>query len=158
MILVKPSLRQLMHLCEHARADEVEQYEALVSREWNPETAASDYYASRGVSLCLVDKATGVPLAAAGWVPLHDGVWHGWMVGTDEAWTTHWQSITKACRKVMDRMLADGARRLQFSALASREKTCEWYARGLKMQREGEMKAYGFNGETAVLYARTRGS
>jgi hypothetical protein len=157
VILVKPTLRDLLFLCEHARADEIEQYEAIVAKEWNPEAVAADLYARSGISLCLFDKATGVPVMAGGWDMRIDGVWAGWMVGTDAGWATHWRSVTKATRRMMQLLLDRGERRLQIVALESREKTCEWYARGLKMEREGQMKAYGFNGENAVMYARTRG-
>lgn len=157
MILMKPRLQDLLYLCHHAREDEIEQHEALLGRPWNAEAVAADHFTRQGVSLVMLSKRTGLPVVAGGWCPLIDGVWSGWMVGTPEGWDAEWRGITLTCNSVMRRMLSQGERRLQLLVLASREKTCEWYERGLRMQREGEMKNYGAGGETAVLYARTQG-
>lgn len=153
---MKPKLGHLLYLCHNARDDEIEQYEALLGRPWDAEAVAADHFSRQGASLVLLSKRTGLPVVAGGWCPLHEGVWAGWMVGTQEGWDAEWRAITLACNSVMRRMLSNGARRLQLLVLGSREKTCEWYERGLRMQREGEMKAYGAGGETAVCYARTQ--
>jgi hypothetical protein len=158
MILLKPTLADLLYLTHHARDDEVEQYEALLGRPWDAEAVAADHFARSGVSLALFSKQTGRPVVAGGWCPIVDGVWAGWMVGTMPGWDAEWRAITLACNSVMRRMLSSGARRLQLLVLESRTKTCEWYERGLRMQREGEMKAYGAEGQSAVMYARTQGA
>jgi hypothetical protein len=155
VIVVKPSLYALIYLCENARPDEIVQHQAIVGRVWNPDDVANDHYNRRGVKFMLVGD-DHVPIVAGGWDPVIEGVWHGWLVGTMVGWEKHWISITKECRRIMDSMLDKGARRLQFSAITSRQQACKWYADGLKMQPEGVQRNYGFNGEDIVMYARVK--
>lgn len=156
MIVVKPSLFTLLYLCQHARPDEIEQHEAIVGRRWDADDVANDHYNRRGIKFALIGD-DHKPVVAGGWDPVIDGVWHGWLVGTMAGWDAHWRSITKHCRRIMDDLIINGgARRLQFSVLASRTKACEWYEGGLKMQAEGTLRQYGFNGEDTIMYARVK--
>lgn len=155
MRLVQPTMLQLLTLTAQARPDEIEQYEALVAREWNVDDVANDHYNRIGVKFCLTTD-DGTPVAAGGWDPIIDGVWQSWMVGTMDQWGRHWRSITKASRRVMDRLEESGARRLQTNALASRAAACQWYVKGLKMQPEGVMRGFGMNGEDVAMFARVK--
>ena len=56
----------------------------------------------------------------------------------------------------MGRLFEMGAHRLQIIALESRVGACHWYAKGLKMQREGVIRGYGRNGENAIMFGRLR--
>jgi hypothetical protein len=152
--LYTPTLGDLMLLCSKARPDEIEQYEALVGEEWDTEKVAVDHWQRPGVKFVLV--ADGKPIVAGGFDPVIPGVLQSWMVGTMDTWESHWRSITKYSRRIMDELLESGARRLQTCVLTSRYETCEWYKRGLKMEFEGTFRRYGAHGESMDLYARIR--
>ncbi len=153
MRLVTPTLLDIMKLCASARPDEIQQYEALVGRKWELDDVVAGHQSRIGVKFALLDDA-GEPVCAAGWEPVIPGVWNGWMVGTMPHWERYWRPITMHCNRIMRMLLDDGARRLEIGALESREKTCEWYERGLKMSVEGVKRGFGVNGENMVLYAR----
>lgn len=154
--LCQPTIMDLLILCRNARPDEIQQYEALVGMEWDPETVAVDHFNRPGVKYVLLDDDTAI--CAGGFDQIIPGVWHAWMVGTMDNWGTHWRSITKWTRRVMEAMLEQDARRIQLCVLNSRQKACEWYVRGLKMRLEGHMQEYGSNGETMDMYARVKES
>ena len=152
MKLVTPTVMDLLMLCSQARQDEKDQYEALIG-PWDYEEAALGFHTRDGVKFGLMDD-NHIVVCAGGWEHVIPGVWQSWMIGTDENWKKYWRSITKHSRKVMDALIDDGARRLQTGALSSRTEACEWYIRGLKMQYEGTVKNFGFNGEDMDTFVR----
>jgi hypothetical protein len=91
----------------------------------------------------------------AGFDQIRPGVWQDWLLSTPAAWDKYWRSVTKISRRVMDEMLQQGAHRLQCVSLASRIHAHRWY-RPLGLEREGLLRAYGVNGEDAVMYSRLR--
>jgi hypothetical protein len=155
MTLAHPTMLDLLTLCSQARPDEIVQYEELTGEEWMIDAVANDFYNRMGVKFVLLDGDR--PIAAAGYYMLIDGVWESWMVGTMANWSTHWRSITKYSRKVMEIMFEqNNARRLQTCVMATRLKTCEWYVRGLKMHQECVLRKFGVTGEDMAIYARMR--
>lgn len=150
--MASPTLLDMLIVATQARDDERRQYASLVGREWIPEQVANEVFSKDGVKFVLLD--VDKPFVVGGWEPLIDGVYQSWMIGNMLYWETHWRSITKLCRKSMAIMFDTGARRLQTCALASRVKACEWYVRGLKMQPEGIMRAFGVNGEDMAMFSR----
>ena len=143
-------------LCQDMRPDEIEQYVALTGAEsYNPEVAARGFMNTGGVKFTLVDEHHD-PLVAGGFEEIIPGVWQSWMVGNMDGWATHWRTITKGCRWVMDGLFEMGARRLQTTALASRTDAIRWYERGLGMQREGTWRNFGAKGEDVACFARVR--
>lgn len=158
MNIRKPTLVDLILLCSNARQDEIEQHEAIIDPVWEPQRVAADLYNRIGHKFVLYDEGE-LPIVAGGWDPIFDGVWSGWLVGSEAAWGVHALSITRACRNIMDSLIqSDGARRLCINGLASRTAACDWYERGLQMTREGTMRAFGRNGEDLALYARVKES
>lgn len=155
MRLVTPTLLDLMQLCARARPDEIEQYEALVGRPWVLDDVVAGHHSRVGIKFALIDDHD-TPVCAAGWDPVVPGVWNGWMVGTMANWERHWAPITLHCNRIMRHLLRDGARRLEIGVLAGREKTCEWYERGLKMRQEGVKRQYGAQGQDMLIYTRLR--
>lgn len=155
MILAKPTMVDLLTLASRARPDEIVQWEAVTGTRWDISEIAADHYARTGIKYVLVDPATDRPIVAGGYQLVGPDVWQSWMIGTMDEWGTHWRSITKATRRVMDELIAQGARRLQTTALASRTEAIHWYVKGLKMQPEGVMRNFGANGEDVAMFART---
>jgi hypothetical protein len=142
------------NICARMRQDEVEQYEALVGK-FNEEVAARGFINLPGVRFTLVDD-NGIPIIVGGYYEIGTGVWQSWMAGSMEGWSSHWRSITKASRWLMERLFETGARRLQTIALADRTKTREWYERSLKLIHDGTWEGHGNAGETVVTYGLTR--
>ena len=154
MILRAPTLEEALLICRSARPDEQEQFHALTGRAWDAEVVAAEVVAKDGLKWVALDN--GHPFVMGGYDHVVNAVYQSWMVGTMVDWRTHWRSITKVSRKVMQAVLDSGATRLQTCVLASREKTCEWYVRALKMNFEGHMRGFGANGETMAMYARVK--
>jgi len=154
MILAEPTMIELLMLCSEARADEIEQYEALIG-VWDFERAAIGFYSRAGIKFSLINDED-IAVCAGGWEEVIPGVWQSWMVGTDKYWSQYWRSITKYSRRVMDELFKSGARRLQTGALASRVGACNWYVKGLKMKPEGICQSFGLNGEDMATFVRLK--
>lgn len=148
-----PSLADFMLVCHNLPEDEIEQAEAFTGRPFNPEEAASAYYL-RPCPKWVITAPDG-PIVIAGFDMMRPGVWQDWLFSTPVAWTTHWRSVTKLCRRAMDGMLLSDAHRLQCISLASRIHAHRWY-RPLGLQLEGTLHGYGANGEDALMFARLR--
>lgn len=154
MILRAPTWEEALLICRNARPDEQEQYHALTGRSWDAEAVAAEIMGKDGLKWLVLDNKH--PFVMGGYDHVVNNVYQSWMVGTMVDWQTHWRSITKVSRKVMQAVLDSGATRLQTCVLASRTKTCEWYVRALKMELEGYMRGFGANGETMAMYARVK--
>ena len=154
---VRPATLGDLFVCSaRARPDEIEQFEALYFRDdYDPEYNAVLLFNSME-KFCIADE-DGSALVCFGGDEVVPGIWQPWMVGSMEAWEQHWHSITRIVRRHINWKLARGARRVQLFALQSREKTCMWYERGLKMELNGVLPKYGHRGETVVLYGITNG-
>lgn len=151
------TLIDLIHVCRHMRPDEIEQSLAFgYSDAYDADAEAVSLYRQGGPKLTVVGR-DGMPAAVGGAMEVGPGVYHAWAAGTIEGWEAEWASITKATRRLFDSLLEGSAHRIQVVALASREKACHWYTKGLKMQPEGVRRAYGRNGEDAIEFSRVRG-
>lgn len=155
-VLNEVLIEELAYLARHMRPDEIEQDLAFSGEaEFSPEAAARRMINAEGPKFVIV--AEGLPVVAGGFVFVRPGVWQGWQAGTIEGWDKHWRTITKATRKLNDRMLADPAvHRLQLCALAGRELAFEWYERSLRYQREATLSRYCASGADAVMFSRIK--
>lgn len=155
--VVKTTLADLLIICRNMRPDEIEQAQAFFPLdEWDADRLAAIMYLKEGPKFTLVDD-NGNPIIVGGFEPVSEGVMQSWMAGTMEGWEAHWRSITKASRWLMDSLLANGIRRLQTNALASRAEACNWYVKSLKMEPEGIWKGYGRQGQDVAAFARVGG-
>ncbi len=153
--MTRATMVDLLRMCQDARPDEIEQYKAFVGPEWNVEDVVNDLFNRAGFKFALMDG--NLPFCVGGWEPLIEGVYQGWMVGTVDNWDKYWRSITKFCRQSVELMFnLEDTRRLQIGVLASREKTCEWYSRGMKFHYECTMKNFGLQGEDMAIYVKFR--
>lgn len=144
----------LTYLCERMRPDEIEQYLSITgAKTFNAEVVSRGFMNIPGHKFTVLGK-DGLPVAAGGYEEVAPGVWQSWMVGSCEGWATHWRSITKATRWLMDGLMEMGARRLQTTALASRTKAIEWYVKSLGLSYEGTWRKFGKNGEDVACFAR----
>lgn len=148
----------LVYLTQHMRQDEIDQYLALTGADtYDPEVAARGFMNTPSAVKFTVVGRDGLPAVSGGFEEVIPGVWQSWMVGTDLGWEQNWRSITKATRWLMDGLLAQGARRLQTTAITSRTGAIDWYLNGLGMHQEGLWKNYGRNGEDVAQFARLGG-
>jgi hypothetical protein len=147
----------ITYLCEQMRPDEREQYVALsFAAAYDPEIAAANLINLQGPRFAVLG-ADGMPVCAGGFHEIQPGIWQSWMVGTMDGWSTHWRSMTKAARWLMQALFDNGARRLQTNALSSRTAACLWYTRSLNLKFEGVLRQYGRNGEDVSCFGRVRG-
>lgn len=147
----------LQYLCERMRPDEIEQYLALTfAKAYDADVAAAGLIAITGLKFTVLGS-DGLPVAAGGYSEVQPGVWESWMVGSMDGWATHWRSMTKAARWLMDGLFEMGARRLQTHALASRTRAIDWYERSLGLVHEGTARQAGMNGQDVTCHARVRG-
>lgn len=150
-----PTLRDFAWVAERMRPDEIEQWTAKTGAPYSADGCARAMAAAAGPVFALIDPA-GYPIAVGGFDPLRPGVYELWAAGTVEGWERHWRAITLNCARLIRRLFADGAHRVQTVALDSRTRAHEWYERGLGLRREGEHPGWFANGATGITYARTR--
>ena len=150
----KPSLSDILLICDRLPEDEREQYEAFTGDRFDRDRMALGLASKSGPSWVLT--AAGAPLCAAGFDYIRPGVWQDWMVNTPEAFGQHWRATTRHVRRVMDAMLDQtDTHRLQCVSLASRIHAHRWYA-VLGLAPEGTLRAYGANGEDAIMFSRVK--
>lgn len=150
--LITCTLGVIHYLCQNARADEINQMQALTGSLYDPDDAAVGFYMAGPWRLAVSDGCK--PIAAGGWQELFPGVFQSWMVGTQEGWDRHWRRIHQATRYLIQQMEDSGrVRRFQTNALASRRQACAWYER-LGLRYEGTMRGMGCGGEDVAVYGR----
>lgn len=150
----KPSLSDLLLICDRLPEDERQQYEAFTGQVYSRDEHALQLACKSGPSWVLT--LDGQPLCAAGFDYIRPGVWQDWMVNTPEAFNPNWRTTTKHVRRVMDAMLDQtDTHRLQCVSLASRTAAHRWYA-VLGLAPEGTLRAYGANGEDAIMFSRVK--
>ena len=152
--LSAPNLMDLLKLCCNPQPDEIEQYISMTGEDWVVDKVAADLYQKEGIKFVLLEDDE--PLVAGGFDYISPGVWQTWMLAKDDVWNVYGKEITRHCRKIMDELLNSHARRIQCWALASRTQACEWYEKGLKMERESTLRQYGVNGEDVAVYVKLR--
>ncbi len=151
------TLLDIWLMCSNLRPDDIEHYLAYGFDDvWDFERAAAYFHAKPGYKFCYQDEH-GRPLAVAGWSPVTPGCFDGWMGSPLSTWETRGGMLTRVCRRGMDYVFRQGARRLQIETLESRRGACEWYERGLKMRPEGVKPSFGRNGESVACFSRLRG-
>lgn len=148
-----PKLADFAAVVSRLPEDERDQYEAFTGEPFDPQRVSAVFSLRSGPSWVLL--ADERPIIVAGFDMIRHGVWQDWLFSTPEAWDErHWRTVTRHCRRAMDAMLRTTAHRLQCVSLASRIKAHEWY-RVLGLKLEGPLRAYGVNGEDALMFART---
>lgn len=151
--VITPSLQVLLYLCERARTDEIEQFEALTHTPYSAEAAAVAFWRAGKWSLAVAHP-NGEPAAAGGYEQVQPGVWQSWMVGTERGWREMWVDIHRATRFLTETLVDSGlARRLQTNALAKRTEAIKWYKR-LGLEYEGTMRGAGAGGEDVAFFGR----
>lgn len=153
-VFKKPTLSDILLICDRLPEDEREQWEAFTGQTFDRDTMALQIASKSGPSWVLCGD--GNLICAAGYDYVRPGVWQDWMINTPEAFGQHWRSTTKHVRRGMDAMLDQtDAHRLQCISLASRIHAHRWYA-VLGLAPEGTLRAYGANGEDAIMFARVK--
>jgi len=148
-----PKLLDYLHVCMNLNADEREQIEAFQGKPYDAEETALAHVGRLPAWMLCADEK---PIAIAGFDLIRPGVWQDWMLSTPEAWDAkHWRTTTKNVKRVMDAMLKSEAHRLQCVSLASRIHAHKWYA-VLGLAPEATLRAYGANGEDAIIFSRLR--
>lgn len=144
------NLADALDIAGAAPADQIRQYEAFVGPwdAWRVAHAAA--YTPLSWTLTQEDR----PLAVGGFVMVRSGVYQDWLLTTADAWAPGtWKAVTRQLRLVSDRVLQAGAHRLQCVALADRDSARAWY-RVMRLEYEGTLRAYGLQGQDAVMYSR----
>jgi hypothetical protein len=122
--------------------------------EYDHEIAARAIISRAGPKYTLCDES-GKPVLIGGFNSTSEGCWQSWQTGTDEAWSKHWRSATKASRWLLDELFQHGARRVSDTPLMSRTQAIEWIRRSMGFRLEGIMRQFGANGEDVGLFAIT---
>lgn len=147
-----PKLLDYIHVCLNLTADEREQIEAFTGRPYDAEETAFFHCQKKPAWMLCEDEK---PIAIAGFDMIRPGVWQDWMLNTPVSFEKYWRTTTKHVKRVMDAMLKQDAHRLQCVSLASRIHAHKWYA-VLGLAPEAPLRAYGANGEDAIMFARLR--
>lgn len=154
--LGRPIVEDFAYLARRMRPDEIEQFTSMSGFDFDADVAARAFVMTPGQTFVLVDRGN-MPVVAGGFEPLRPGVYSGWMVGTTEGWSRYWRAITRHTRRLHDKVLSEGAHRIEIIAKASRVFAHDWYERGLLMEREGVLRGYCADGSDAVMFSRVKG-
>ena len=148
------TLVDLLWVCNNLSEDERDQWRAFGGVPYDADNAAAMFYLRPGPKWTVLVGNEAV--LVAGFDRVRDGVWQDWALTSPKAWEPgNWRPVTRLARKVMDWMLQNGAHRLQCVSLASRIQAHRWY-RPLGLELEGTLRAYGVNGEDALMFSRLR--
>lgn len=151
MKIVDMTLLDVAYVCNHAMADEVQQWAAL---GMTVEQAQRAIVAMQGISYAAVAD-DGTPLAVGGFTRVRDGVWQAFMATTPECWDREGAAVSEACRQLCDDLLASGqCHRIEIVALASRVRAGKWYQRALGATLECVAAKWFPDGSDAAIYAR----
>lgn len=148
-------LADLVFIAQRMRPDEVAQWCALTGRGYSADAMV------RALANLPADVLVGrdnMPVLAGGIDTLRPGVGEAWMIGTLDGWAQYGVAITRWGRKILTSALASGFHRVQTVALESRTAAHEWYERGLGMRREAVLPGYFADGQSGVMFAKTRGT
>lgn len=157
IVIGTPNMMDLLRVCCRPQEDEVEQYIAMTGEDWIVDDVATDLYMKTGPKFVGLLEEDDTPIAIGGFDLLLPGVWNTWMICSEGVWEDYGRDITYHCNETMKLMFAQGkARRIQTLCLASREKACKWYEKGLRMERESIARNYGAQGEDIACYVRFR--
>lgn len=148
-------------LCRSMRADEQLQHMLVMGAdptvdEYDPRIAAKAMLHIEGTSFWYVGD-DDEPVAAGGYAmdPAVPGVWQSWMVGTEDGWARYWRDLTKGSRWLMAQLFFNGARRLETTQIASRDRAARWHTEFLGMQLEGARRRYFPDGSDMLLFSMT---
>ena len=158
IVVTDTALVDVLIVCKGLPVDEIEQLEAFSGEKFDPERVAVQIMTAAGPKWTGRVKTTGEPLVVAGFIPVGATIWRSFMLANQRAWDEHGVEVTLHARRVMKKLIEDQEHvRLETICLATRKKACEWYPRiGLKF--EATLEGYGVNGESAVLYVKTKGA
>jgi hypothetical protein len=157
-VYTNPFMLDFIKVCAAMPLDEQRQIESFVGEAYDIDRAAVGNYEVAGPK--WVVKEGNEPIVIGGFVPQRRGVWRDFLLTTPSAWTTHWFSVTRVCRRAMDAMLSSGeAHRLECivpaARLAARPEIEKWYG-FLGYTREATLWRYCADGSDAVIFSRVR--
>lgn len=148
-----PHLLDYQHVITRAAPDQIEQYNAFASDDFDAHAIAAMLSLTEGPRWTLL--AGDEPIVVAGYDMLRPGVWQDWLWSTEDAFPRYWRTISKHARRVADAMLQTSAHRLQCYSLSTRVAAHRWY-RVVGMTHFVQVPKYGRNGEDALLFSRVR--
>lgn len=154
MTLIRPSLEQLLWICQNLEADQLAEHSAFGFGDYNPAITAWTLYNCNGPSHVFVDD--DLPYMAAGFSMFNSRSVETWAVSTPDR-QGHSVTVTRTCRGAMDDLFEAGVQRIQTRCASSRTQAREWYST-LGLVLESEQKSMGKNGENLVTYVRFRGA
>jgi hypothetical protein len=146
-------MADLLYLTQRMRPDEIAQWVALTGRPFDADAAVR---ALAGLPADVLVGRDSLPILAGGIDTLRPGVGEAWMIGTLDGWAQYGGAITRWGRRILAAALDSNFHRVQTVALASRTAAHDWYVRGLGMNREGMLPGYFADGQSGVLFAKTR--
>lgn len=155
MITLRQGTRliDLLMIGERLRQNEREQIEACYGFAFDFESMASFGYGLPDPKWTGFDDS-GQPVLAAGMIQQRPGVWLMWGMTTDAAWKQP-IAVTKAVLAILRTMVNAGAHRIEHISMVGYPKNQAWYEKCLKFNFEGTMRAWGCQGQDALMFART---
>lgn len=167
-VFTNPFLVDFIQVAARMPDDERSQIEAMTGVKYDIDGAAVGNFIVPGPKWVVkfgeneeaFENGTAVPLVVGGFVQQRPGVWRDFMLTTPEAWTDHWFTVTRVCRRAMTAMLRSGqAHRLECIVPAvrvqSRPELEKWYS-VLGYNNEGLRYGYCANGADAIAFSRVK--
>jgi hypothetical protein len=152
-----PILLDFIKCCIDMPDDERKHMEAMTGYPFDIDSAAIGNFTVQGPKWVLKDGE--ITLAVGGFAFQRKGVWSDFLLTTPEAWAKeNWFSMTRVCRKIMDKMFDDGiAHRIEcvvpVARMDKRPELERWY-KTIGYSLEGFRHKYCADGGDAVAFAR----
>ena len=146
-----------MGIIRRGRVDEIMRLAASLScgDKLGIDVMAPGVVASVSAGLAYVlDEGDGQIPAAAGIIPMWQGVGHAWALFSLEVKRPRtFLQIDQMCRRLLPIMLSGRFWRVQATVIAGHAKSIEWAER-LGMAYEGTHRKYGTDGADHMMFAR----
>jgi hypothetical protein len=157
-IVTDTTLVDLLIVCKGLPADEIEQIEAFSGKKFDLEQIAIQLMTTGGPTWTCRIRETGEPLVVAGFIQVGRTIWRSFMLANQRAWDEYGVEVTAHVCRMLKRFLKNQEHiRIETICLATRKKAHEWYLR-IGLTHEATLESYGVNGESAVLYVKTKGA
>lgn len=152
--LANPTISDVLSVAYDLPQDEIDQLEAFSGKPFDPEE----------VSLWLINGlqhkwgiyAEGQPIVVGGVGSCGPNNWRTMFLARNGCWDKHAKEITAKTRYCMYNILdlAENTR-IETVCLESRKRAQAWY-RVVGLRKESILSCYGANGESAVMYVKTK--
>jgi len=142
------TVRDMTFIAQHLNADDLRELTCLTAED------PSDVACNHLGGYSYVAWCRGKPVAAIGLMPFMGATWSAWMFGTSDNWRAV-PEMTRFARWLVGHVKSEhGVRRLEARSHVDHTKAHGWLRRAFGCGDPIEMKNFGLDGETYLLFSK----